>query len=342
MSSLVYLNILNYTFIMKRFFLIAQILVTAVAISAQIPVALDRLEGRWTSGNTISDWHFTDDYALNNRVCQVIQGDTVEISTSYIRADKSGNTTLTYITPHGENHQFRLVLADAYGLTWRNVQTDELPTCIKIERSGPNQYTWSGLGETTEFKHEKEGRMRLKLGISLGMNHSVFPKTPLPDKTHGSKQGLESAVSLNLSRTNSAFGLNLETGYIQLNNTVEQKVTDNNNQTYTYRGEEQTKAMYAGIIPEGHFGKKGQFVFSTGILMTIAPEKTFNGGFINNTAPSQQENLLPAPSAKLKGQTGLLVGMGYQPGFKLGNIKPVFYCRYIHRTSVSAGVKMMF
>lgn len=327
---------------MKRCFLIAPFFLATVAIFAQIPVALDRMEGRWISGNTISDWTFTDDYALNNRTYQVMKGDTSEISSVYIRADKSGTTTLTYITPHGDNYQFRLAVADVYGSTWRNVQEDGLPTCLRIERSGPSKYTWAGLGETMEYKREKEGHIRFKLGALMGVNSSIFPKRPYVDKEHGPMAGFESALSLHISRTNSPFGVNLETGYMQLNNTVERTVQGNNLQSYTYKGEEQTTMMYAGIIPEGRFGKKEQFLFSTGLMMTFAPKRTFQGDFINNSPPSQEANLLPAATTPLKSQLGLVLGFGYQPDFKIANIKPVFYCRMVYKTAVSAGMKITF
>jgi hypothetical protein len=327
---------------MKHFLLFAFTLISWSATFAQIPKDLGHLEGRWTSGNIISEWQFTSDFALNNRTWKLVAGDTVDISWSYIRTDKNGITTLTYITPYGENHQFRLVPSEPYTHTWRNEQANALPTCVRIEHNGVNTYTWSGLGETMVFKHEKEGHFRLKLGISLGMNRGLTEEpahSRMIDRTN--LQGVESALSLNLRHTKSIFGANLEIGYYKTNNTSNRYLLGESS-TIHFQGSEHLSSMYIALIPECHLGKRGQWVISTGAVKPIFPEKRLDGTFEINGHSSLKDRAQLYNTAYLKRQPSLLAGISYEPGFKLGSTQPVFYCRGVSRSSISAGVKLLF
>ena len=324
---------------MKQHFLIPLFLLSTLTASAQIPVALDRLEGRWISGNIISDWHFTDDFALNNRTFRIIAGDTTEISRTYIRADKNGVTTLTYIGAEGENHQFELAVADIYAFTWRNVQTGDLPTCLKIERAGLNKYIWNGIGEPLEFKREKENKPKAKFGILLGATQTFMPRSSsfVPTTTVG-KLGFEAAAAVGFSKPGSPLRVNFEAGYKQFHVATPAALKNTNGQIVNFQSGKTTNLRYIGILPEGQFGKHEQFNFSTGMIFGLTQASYSQYGF-DGVPPANYESLMNTPTPSKHWGLGIQVGVGYKPNIKIAGFRPGIYCRYTYRGLFSAGVK---
>lgn len=315
-------------------------LLSAVIVSAQIPVALDRLEGRWISGNVISDWHFTDDYALNNRTFRITAGDTTEISRTYIRADKNGVTSLTYVGVNGENHQFELAIADIYAFTWRNVQSGDLPTCLKIERAGLNKYTWNGIGETIEFKREKENKPKAKFGILLGATQSFTGRSPdLARAQFSPKQGFEAAASVAFFKPGSPLRLNIEGGFIHKQMEYPVSMKNEAGELINFKNAHTTNTRYVGILPEGRFGKNQQFSFTTGITFGLS-NSSFQQHDFSGTPPANYENLINAPAPDRQWGIGLKAGLGYYPNLKIAGFQPGFYLRYTYREFISAGVRL--
>lgn len=325
---------------MKQSFLFPLFFLAALTANAQIPVALDRLEGRWTSGNIISDWHFTDDYALNNRTFQVINGDTTEISRTYIRADKNGVTSLTYIGADGQNHQFELAVADIYGITWRNVQDGDLPTCLKIERIGLNKYAWNGIGDLLEFKREKENKPKARFGILLGVTQTFMPRSPsFAQTTAVGKQGFEAAASVSISKPQSPLRVNFEAGYKQFHAATPVALKNETGQMVHFQNGKTTNLRYIGILPEGQFGKNAQFSFSTGLIFGLTQASYSQYGF-DGVPPANYESMMNTPTPKKHWGLGIQAGIGYKPNLKIAGFRPGFYCRYSYRGLVSAGIKL--
>jgi hypothetical protein len=270
---------------MIRLLTFALLAVSTLRAAAQLPVALDKLEGVWNGslhGSPVqSEWVFFNDYTLDHRLYAHRQGDTVEYLRMRIVETERHTPHLILSGGAYPLQTFQLVLANACELVWENLDPAQFPTCLRFEFTGTNRLLIKGLEEPIDLYYEKKEKMKFRLGGLFGafyqqspVGFTTFEKNHISDLQYQRKPGQQFALSLLLRRENAPLGVRIESGYRQSEGILSY-ATDND--YYRIYGYGAHKDWYVGVAPEGFFGKNRQWSCSVGFHFHQGIENAFKG-----------------------------------------------------------------
>lgn len=318
---------------MKHHFLFA-LLFCAAASPAQTPFSiLKDLEGSWyESGRgepVYSEWHFTDDQTIVNRVFTLLCGDTTELSHATLHFEGATATLLLHIDSLGAGSQvYQLVTANADEIIFKSENPAVTPRQLAWQFFRHSYLTTLVDMDEYVFYRKQEPALKASLNLRLGANSGMYHNSLSPDGygSHYEQRGLSTELSLGLAlRGKGPLGYNFELGLRQKKFALTSQyitATQNLRGSGIFRNTD----FYASFMPELELGKTKDFILSAGIFSVFTSKNSFKGKIKITDENGGSEHW--QPELELGDQIGLLFGLSWQlpkTTFPIG--APFVYCR---------------
>ena len=337
---------------MKHFLLFVAI-VCSFSLTAQLPLELNKLDGRWYAGPKeapiCTHWNFISDALLENHTYVLKGADTLTQFRArvYQEADK---TIMEYREPSGRVLTFELTFADKNTLSWQNQNPGATPTCLLMKFLTVNKLEYKGLGTDEQtFRHSKGAPLQVGFGVQGGLvNHNLRHQKILPLLAQQPAASFSEGIPgqnfsffLKIKRGKSPLSLNVEAGILHLRYNARYAMPAQG-KVFIREGQIDYAHRYVAVLPEGRFGKRQNWSFFAGMMMSDNYAIKYGGNLLDPFTGAEQNIATPKPSPLKMGLSPVL-GMSWGPSFMAkGPLKPALTLRMTGHRVYSLGFRVDF
>lgn len=144
---------------MRHLIFAAALLCSTSMLSAQIPSALDKLQGTWLckacNQRTWSAWNRTADGMLVNRTFTLVGQDTVETSRLEIFVRPNKQVALRQIQPGKSPETFRLTRVERYEILWENENLASFQPFVRMDFYGSKRFVFKANEGEMDFRRKR-------------------------------------------------------------------------------------------------------------------------------------------------------------------------------------------
>ncbi len=144
---------------MRHLFFTAALFCSVSILSAQIPSALNKLQGTWLCKDcdqrTWSAWNRTTEGILVNRTFTLIGQDTVEVSRLEIFVRPNKQVALRQIQPGKLPETFRLTRVERFEILWENENLISFQPFLRMAFYGSKRLVFKDTEGEMDFRRKR-------------------------------------------------------------------------------------------------------------------------------------------------------------------------------------------